>query len=88
MQDESNTKLSGVVVFLMSNEGSKSESVLPYLYQSRAVPCLPLMLKNDNPFENNGLVEYDGVRVEIEGRIAASGTFIIDEIKRCQVSQN
>lgn len=82
MQEEQKTRLSGVVVFLLANAGTKSEAHLPYLYQSKSVPLVSLMLKEDNPFENKRLSEYDGSKVEIDGCIATSGTFIIDNIRR------
>ena len=86
MKEEQKTRLSGVVVFLLANARTKSEARLPYLYQSKSVPLVPLMLKEDNPFENKGLSEYDGAKVEIEGSIATSGTFIIDNI-RCLTAE-
>jgi len=56
-------RFSGVVVFLRSDIGSKSESMKPYLYQGRDIPLLPIRMKNDNPFENSSLVKFDGRRV-------------------------
>ena len=82
MQEDQETRLTGVVVFLLANADTKSEAQFPYLYRSKSVPLVPLMRKEDNPFENNGLFEYDGARVEVEGRVAVSGTFIVDNIRR------
>jgi len=81
MLDKQIVKMTGVVIFLLSNEGSKSESHMPYLYRSKTEPLMPLLLKNDNPFENNGLTMYDGLKVDIVGEIGASGTCVVDEIK-------
>ena len=85
MQEEQKTRLSGVVVFLLANAGTKSEARLPYLYQSKSVPLVSIMLKEDNPFENKGLSEYDGAKVEIDGTVATSGTFIVDNIRRLTI---
>lgn len=70
----------GVVVFLRSNEGSKSECILPYLYMGRTEPMLPLYLENDNPFENRGMTKYDGHRVRIDGKTSNNNVFIVNKI--------
>ena len=77
---EGGHKLQGTIVFLKANEGSKSEALVPFLYQGRDVPLQKVMRRNDNPFENNGFAPYDGKTVEISGEIAVSGTFIVDEV--------
>ena len=60
----------GTIIFLDANQGSKSEGLYPYLYESAGV-CTRVMLENDNPFENKGLLPFDGVKVTLlcrEGR--------------------
>lgn len=79
--EDAKTKLQGTIVFLKANEGSKSEAVLPFLYQKRNVPICKVMLRGDNPFENNGLSSYDGRWVELVGETALSGTFVVDEVR-------
>lgn len=74
-------KKRGTVVFLKANEGSKSEGLLPRLYEGKDKPLLSLFLRNDNPFENKGLHPYDGVRVEVTGIIGSNGDLTVHEIK-------
>ena len=74
------TKLRGTIVFLNANEGSKSEAIKPFLYLGRDVPLQKVMLRNDNPFENGGLIAYDGKHVEVFGEATRSGTFLVDEV--------
>lgn len=69
----------GTVIFLESHQGSKSEAVLPYLYES-SDSCVRIMLKGDNPFENAGLRPYDGRLVEIRGVKGRGKIFIVQEI--------
>lgn len=78
--ENSKVKLRGTIVFLKANEGSKSEVAVPFLYHDRDTPLRKVMLRNDNPFENNGFSSYDGKPVEISGEIALSGTFVVDEV--------
>lgn len=78
--EDSKIRLHGTIVFLKENEGSKSEAVVPYLYQNRDIALRKVMLKDDNPFENNAFAPYDGKSVEISGEVALSGTFIVDEV--------
>lgn len=73
-------KLSGTVVFVKTNIGSKSEATVPCLKIGNDTPLLKILLRNDNPFENKGMVAYDGKFVELTGELAPSGTFIVDEI--------
>lgn len=73
-------KLVGTVVFLKTNEGSKSEAIVPFLYQGKDSSPQRIMLREDNPFENNGLTAYDGKTVELAGAIAPSGTFLAETI--------
>ena len=78
--ENTKVKLRGTIVFLKANEGSKSEVAVPFLYQDRDTPLRKVMRRNDNPFENNGFLSYDGKPVEISGEIALSGTFVVDEV--------
>ena len=80
INENAKVKRRGTIVFLKANEGSKSEAAVPFLYQGRDTPLQKIMLRDDNPFENNGFSSYDGKSVEISGEIALSGTFIVDEV--------
>ena len=79
MEDKKIETLTGTVVFLDANRGSKSEGVFPYLYVSRDEK-IKLLLKGDNPFENTALHPYDGKIVEIVGMRKRNGTFVIERI--------
>lgn len=82
---EKTEQLTGVVVWWRENKGSKSEAMLPHLYGGRDGESVALALRNDNPFENNGLAPYDGCRVAVWGARDAHGTFVVDKI--CQISE-
>ena len=71
--------LEGVVVFLKYSEGTKSESRRPFLYLGRNSDPIRLWKKEDNPFENNMLHEFDGKHVIISGKLNRE-VFEIEEI--------
>ena len=71
----------GVVVFLLSNDGSKSECLLPHLYVGRDITILPLYMEGDNPFENKALYEYDGCRFKVHGKHGNNNVFIVSSIE-------
>ena len=73
----------GTVVFLQANPDSKSEGVFPFLYVSKD-EIVKLFFKGDNPFENTGLLPYDGKRVELTGRKKRNGTFVVEQISEAQ----
>ncbi len=78
-------ELKGIVVFQLSNRGSKSENIFPYLYVEKA-KFIKLFMEGDNPFENNDLDIYDGKRVKVEGELNEYNVFIIKEIE--EISDN
>jgi hypothetical protein len=71
----------GVVIFLKSNEGSKSECSLPYLYLGKNIPLQALFMENDNPFENNGFLDYDGCRIRVFGKTSSDNFFVVNKIE-------
>lgn len=88
VNEDAKNKLRGTIVFLKANEGSKSEAEHPFLYRKRNVPMCKVMLRGDNPFENNGLTSYDGRLVELVGETALSGTFIVDEVRLLSMEES
>lgn len=76
-QEEIKT-LTGTVIFQKTNEGSKSESIQPFLYVNQN-EIVHIFMKNSNPFENKGLQEYDGKIVSAKGYYN-NQTFVIEEI--------
>ncbi len=88
MDNKEISRLSGTVIYLRTNEGSKSECVAPFLYQGRDVGTTRLMLKDDNPFENRGFLAFDGQAVEVSGKFGNGGTFIADDIRMNPADKN
>ena len=84
LQPNAPVTLHGIVVFLRTNIGSKSEAKEPFLYINRDEK-IRLMKTNDNPFENHGLDEYDGKLVEVCGKLIRNNVFGIVSIKEKQV---
>lgn len=71
----------GTIIFLMAHTGSKSECSLPYLYCGKAEPLVPLYMEHDNPFENNGLAQYDGHRVTVTGHVGQGDAFVVTHVE-------
>ena len=71
----------GVIVFLLTNQGSKSECLLPHLYLGRDFSVLPLYMEDDNPFENKAFKEYDGCRVRVHGEYGSNNIFIVKNVE-------
>lgn len=71
----------GTVVFLEDSKGSKSEGVFPFLRDSDEV-CTKVMLKGDNPFENNGLRPYEGQKIEALCTQGRGNTLIVHSLVR------
>ena len=86
MEPAESKTLVGTVVFLAANRGSKSEGTFPFLYLGRDAKPVRLLLKDDNPFENKGLSEYDGMAVEVTGRVADGGTLVVDHVRTINTS--
>ena len=63
----------GTVIFMLCNEGSKSEGLFPFLYQG-AEQLLPLRKKDDNPFEHGSFRPFDGKKVWISGEMGEHRT--------------
>lgn len=79
MENQKETEiLSGTIIFQKINDGSKSESLQPFLYISQT-EVIHLYVKNSNPFENNELQKYDGKFVNVKG-LYKEKDFIIEEI--------
>lgn len=69
----------GTIMFLSDKVGSKSEGAYPFLYVNRDT-YFKVLLKDDNPFENKGLVPFDGKLVEIVGAKGRSA-FIAETVR-------
>ena len=69
----------GTVVFQLSNVGSKSEGVLPYLYENNGV-FTRIYANDDDPFSNEKLRQFDGRYVHAEGETNRHGVFCISDI--------
>lgn len=76
-QEEMET-LTGTVIFQKSNEGSKSESVQPFLYVNQN-DVIHVFMQKSNPFENKVLQAYDGKMITVRGYYN-NQSFVIVEI--------
>ena len=74
------TTLQGIIVFLPSNIGSKSEAKIPFLYVNRE-RVIRLFKRDDNPFENRAFNDYDGKYVEIQGELVRENKFKAHSVK-------
>ena len=72
-------KITGTVIFMPSNANSKSEAVLPYLYNNKN-EVVQIYFEGDNPFENNKLVPFDGKKISVTGYKKSNKKFIITNI--------
>lgn len=72
-------ELIGVVIFKLSNAGSHSENVNPYLYTGNG-KFVKIFKSGDNPFENNTLKQYDSHKVKVLGEYNEYNVFVIDSI--------
>ena len=70
--------LEGKVIFKPANEGSKSESLQPYLVVSDEKE-IHLFLQDSNPFENNQLKSFEDKIITVEG-VMKDNTFVIKKI--------
>lgn len=75
--------MKGVVVFMTSEKGSKSEGVYPYLYTGNG-EFVRIYKEGDNPFENRTFKKYDGQRVELEGEFNENEWYVVSGISRSQ----
>lgn len=72
------TKLSGFIQYKTFAEGTKSESSRPYIILENGSQIL-LYKMNDNPFENKGLLEFEGKNVSVEGELV-NGIFEVSSV--------
>lgn len=79
MENSGKVTLRGIVVFWEAWSESKSQGIYPFLYES-ADSRRRIMLADDNPFENSGLIAFDGQMVEIKCHQGNGGVWIVDEI--------
>lgn len=62
------TKLTGVIEYKIFAEGTKSESLRPYIVLENGGRIL-LYKKGDNPFENKGFAGFEGKKIIAEGEL-------------------
>ena len=76
----------GTIVFMLCNQGSKSEGLFPFLYEGNG-SFLRLYKEGDNPFENESLKVFDGQVVDLEGDWNEKSELIVTEIKSRDLSE-
>lgn len=69
----------GKIEFILSNVGSKSEKMQPFLREADG-NLVEVFKESDNPFKNDSLKPYEGKTVSITGEANEYGVFIIDTI--------
>ena len=69
----------GIVVFLESDTGTKSESLQPYLYLGGG-ELTRLFKKGDNPFENESIWPFDTMTVSVSGEQDKNGKLWVETI--------
>lgn len=69
----------GIIEFILSNVGSKSEKMQPFLKEEDG-NLVEVFKEGDNPFNNDTLKEYEGKKVTITGEENEYGLFVIDTI--------
>lgn len=77
---EQNVTAEGVVVFILSHIGSKSERPLPYLRTDGAKDTR-LFFSGDKTYENATLWPYNGKKVRVTGDKNRGGLLIVREIE-------
>lgn len=75
--------LTGTVKYLPFAQGTKSESLRPYILLGKGSRIL-LYKKDDNPFENNFFAAFENQKVRITGEIV-NGTFEVDSVELAAV---
>ena len=70
----------GIIEFILSNVGSKSEKMQPFLKEEDG-NLVEVFKEGDNPFNNDTLKEYEGKKVTVTGEENEYGLFIIDTIE-------
>lgn len=70
----------GKIEFILSNVGSKSEKMQPFLKEADG-NLVEVFKESDNPFVNESLKEYEGKTVNITGEQNEYGLFIIKTIE-------
>ncbi len=71
----------GIIIFLKTNIGSKSESLQPFLYQNGG-KIIRLSKQGDNPFENESLKPFDGEKVKVTAENITDEIMYIDSIEK------
>ena len=71
--------ITGTVVFILENKGSKSEGTFPFLYLGNG-EFVRVWLDGDISAFGNGFREFDGMRVTLVGEKNEQGVFIVTKI--------
>ena len=66
--------MKGIIRFLPYAQGSKSESVRPFL-EAEGEEAVRLHLEGDNPFSNDGLRDFKDKECEVKGEMDEGNDF-------------
>lgn len=79
--------MKGIVVFKFENKGSKSEGSYPYLYLKNA-EFLRIWREGDCSLFGEGLKEFDGKYVSVEGNYNEYNIFIASKIEPAEFEES
>ncbi len=74
----------GIIKFKLSNEGSKSEKMTPFIKEKDG-SVTEIYKNGDNPFDNESLKNYEGMEVKITGKENEFGIFCVDSVEPLDV---
>ena len=79
--------LTGTIVFIKTNVGSKSEGSKPFLQQSDG-KLLAVWKPGDPPFGKNTFCAFEGKTVRIEGHADPDNLFIVNTVAELDASSH
>ena len=71
--------MKGIIVFLETFKGTKSESLQPFLYMGQG-RTIRVYKKGDNPFENASFSCFDAKEVWLEGELNEDGVLEVETV--------
>ncbi len=70
----------GTIVFMLTNIGSKSEGIKPFLYIGKG-KFLEIWMSGDESMSGDMLIPYDGQQIAVHGEVNDYDIFIIETIE-------
>lgn len=76
----------GTIVFMLTNIGSKSEGIKPFLYKGKG-EFLDIWIPEDDSHLGNMIAKYDGQQVTLHGKFNEYNIFLIDIVESANPAQ-